>query len=138
MKLRLTTWFKKRLLKLILWAAGDELRSQAKQEGYAAGKTSAWAECAALREQMKALQMIDVTYKHRDQFPGKIILAASVRGQDFVQIIDVPHYLSLDEWKEMSFEIKRKFGAEVRYCDVPTHLRYMKDELVGVSKPLRK
>ena len=137
MKQKLHDWLRKQTLKLIMWAAEDRIMTLARDEGYIAGKSSSRVECSLLREQMKALQILDEQYQGRDKYLGKIIVAASVRGQDFVQIIDVPPRFSLDEWKRMVLDIKRKFGAEVRYCDVPSSLRFMKDELVGVSKPLR-
>ena len=125
----LKAWVRRKMCKLILWAARDQLLTQARQDGYAAGRTASLAVCDDLRGQMKALQMLDSQFNGS----GKIIIAARVRGQDIVQIIDIPTNCSMDEWRERVYRIKQMFGIEVRICDTT---RYAREHLVMKSKPL--
>jgi len=71
------------------------------------------ADNLLLRNQLNALQAIDESY----HTPGKIIILASVNGQDIVKIIDIQRKITTDEYMNTVAKLEETYGAKPQYVD---------------------
>lgn len=72
-------------------------------------------EVNVLRNQMKALQAIDVDLAFREG--GKVIVICRVHGADIVKIIDVKPDWRMTEYQNLVRAIEAEFGTPARWVD---------------------
>lgn len=85
------------------------------------------ARISRLERNLKALQAIDMGWKER----GKIIIIASVGGQDIIKIIDVEKEFTTMEYKALSERLEAEYGARATFFDVPNGGRQIAREIWG-------
>lgn len=123
------------LQRLILWVAGDYLDAKVDKvihqlrlgadnaaSGLRRQNNEQWQ---MFNERITALQAIDTSVDGRER--GKIIIIATVAGQDIIKIIDIPRGASLGEHARMLGEIKERYGARVEFVDGPPGVRQVLD-----------
>lgn len=71
------------------------------------------ADNLLLRSQLNALQAIDESY----HTPGKIIILASIGGQDRVKIIDIQRKITTVEYMNTVAKLEETYGAKPQYVD---------------------
>lgn len=140
MKQKVKQWIQTRLRDLIMWAAGDYFAETLKQHLVTLTTTTHAARDHLARENAKqwrllndkitALQAIDTALDGRDR--GKIIIIATVRGQDIIKILDIPRGTSIDEHRRMIKEIEERYGARPEFLDAPAGERTFMAEYLGM------
>lgn len=109
-----------KILSGVIATARDSIRTEATT--LRLGNNNQWEK---LNDRITALQAIDTTLDGRER--GKIIIIATVAGQDIIKIIDIPRGASIDEHKRMMAEIKERYGARVEFIDGPPVVRQFFD-----------
>lgn len=131
-KSKIRQWIRR----LILWAASDyyeeaterlsaELRTQLHHSRDHLKKENK-CHWDMLNAKITALQAIDVSMKDE---AGKLIIMASVKGQDIVKIMDIPRSFSLEDHRRLIQEMEGRYGARQSFVDAPTSAKRMLDEM---------
>lgn len=101
---------------MLNWLA-PEIRQIALEAAVGRAVDIARHETGVLRSQLKALQAVDVgLYKET----GKIVILASVAGQDIVNVIDVKPGWTMLEYKTLVRQIEMRFGVRPQWVDAGT------------------
>lgn len=60
-------------------------------------------------------QAIDMDYHTR----GKIVLATTINGRDYVKIIDIQREVTMMEYRELSKGLEEQYKARTKWVDSP-------------------
>lgn len=126
-------WLQQLLRRLVVWAVEDYMdavtklhlatittAAHASRDHLAKENGKQWrlinGKFDALREQISALQAIDVDYHES----GQIIVLANVSGRAVVKTVKIPKNMPLPEMKQLVDDIERRYGAPPLHVDTPS------------------
>ncbi len=99
--------------RLLDWLA-PEIRQIALEAAVTRAVNIARHETGVLRDQLTALQAIDVGL-YRDA--GKVIIIARVGGQDVVKVIDVQPRMEMTKYRDLVRHVEALYGVRPRWVD---------------------
>ncbi len=127
---RFQMWFRRGLSRLTLWAIAPDLAQapallKLRLTVARDAVTAAKAEGNVIREQMAALQAVDLGFRDG----GKIVLVARIGEKHIVRVYDIRPLADLMEYRKLSDEITARFGVTGVIIDAPPDVRRVWNKL---------